>query len=377
MRIALIVPGFSRDAGHWAIPALQNLACQLAQTHEVTVFSLRYPEADVYRFNGLTHVALGGGTRRGLAVLPLWRKAVGAIVAAHRQRPFDILHAFWVDEPGLTAVLAAHQIKRPVIASVGGGELIYLPDIQYGAQKSAARRQMIRFALRRANLVTTGSAYQLALCRKQGTPATKSYLAPLGVDTDLFRPQPPADWRRPTIVQAASLSGVKNQALLLDVLRQVRPDLPGARLLLAGEGSLEPALRELAARYGVADRVEWVGKRPYPQMPTFYAQGHLYLQTSRHEAQGMAVIEALACGLPALGTPVGVMPQVAAAPPQETAEDLAAPIPSLLQPDHYKEQRGRARQIAIELYNIAHCTALFVQLYEIALADYEPERHLR
>jgi glycosyltransferase involved in cell wall biosynthesis len=145
-------------------------------------------------------------------------------------------------------------------------------------------------------------------------------------------------------VQAASLTGVKNQALLLDVLRQVRPDLPGVRLLLAGEGPLEPALRELAVRYGVADRVEWVGKRPYPHMPAFYQQGHLYLQTSRHESQGMAVIEALACGLPVLGTPVGVLPQIAAAPPQETAVALAAQIPPLLQPDHYARQRQQARQ---------------------------------
>jgi glycosyltransferase involved in cell wall biosynthesis len=368
MRIALITPGFSRDADHWAIPALQNLAVYLAKEHEVTIFSMRYPEAGVYQFGGLTHVALGGGTRRGLASLPLWREGVQAIVAVHRRCPFDILHSFWVDEPGLMAILAARQIKRPVIASIGGGELVYMPDIQYGSWGSVIRRQTIRLVLRRANLVTVGSDYQLRICLAQAISQDKCRLAPLGVDVDLFRPRSRANWSSPTLVQAASLSGVKNQEMLLEVLRLIRPHLPGVRLLLAGDGIMAQSLRDLAVRYGVAHQVEWPGKQPYPQMPAFYPQGHLYLQTSRHESQGVSVIEAMACGLPVLGTPVGILPQVAAAPPQRTADGLAAQIQSLLQPADYEAQQRRARQQAVEAFSLENTTANFVKLYEEALA---------
>jgi glycosyltransferase involved in cell wall biosynthesis len=367
MRIALVVPGFSRDADHWAIPFLQNLACEMAKAHEVVVFSLRYPEAGVTQFGGLTHIALGGGTRAGVASLGVWGRAVQAIVAAHRQRPFDVLHAFWVDEPALAAVLAAKRIRLPVVATAIGGELVYLPDIQYGTQGSAVRRQLIRFALRHADVVTAGSEYQLALCHAHGVPPAKSVLAPLGVDTTLFCPQPTADWRQPAIVQAASLIGVKNQALLLDVLRQARRHIPRLRLLLAGEGPLAQPLRELAARYGVADGVEWVGARPYPAMPAFYQQGHLYLQTSRHESLGMAVVEGLACGLPALGTPVGILPEIAAAPPQSTAEPLADQVAHLLQPEVYKVAQARARQQAEALFRLSDTTGRFVRLYEEAV----------
>lgn len=371
MRIALIAPGFSRDGDDWAIPALQSLAAGLAQQHEVHVFSLRYPPAAVNRFAGLTHHAVGGGERTGIASLDVWRRALQAILAAHRRAPFHLFHAFWVDEPALAATLAGKMLGRPALASAGGGELVYFPDIDYGTGGSAARRLLIRLALRGATAVTAGSTYQRQLCLNHGLPPEKVKVMPLGVDVDRFRVRAgPSPEEELFIVQAASLAPVKQQSLLLEIMAQVRETAPAARLLLAGDGPLRRTLENQAEALGLENAICWRGHVPHPQMTAVYQQGRLYLQTSRHESQGMAVLEAMACGLPALGTPVGILRQVAAAPPAWEAERLAAQVVALLTDGAlYRRQRARARRLVETRFSLEGAVYGFLELYETLLRN--------
>ncbi|MCI0393319.1 MAG: glycosyltransferase family 4 protein [Chloroflexi bacterium] len=365
MRIALLVPGFSRDADDWAIPALQNLAGALAHEHDVHVFSLRYPAAGHYTFGGLIHHATGGGQRFGLASVGIWWRTLQAIIRQHRQAAFDVLHAFWADEPGLTAVLAGAVLRRPALISLGGGELTYLADVGYGTQGSRLRRRLIRFALRQATLVTAGSCYQLGLARRQGAPADRLRLAPLGVNTELFRPGPLLPWQQPTLIQAAALTPVKNQALLLETLALVREQMPQARLVVAGGGSLDNSLAQLAQRLRLSDNITWQQAVHHLAMTPIYQQAHLYMQSSRHESQGVAVLEALACGLPAIGTPVGLLPEVACLPPAWTAGALAGQIIQLFSDEAaYLELRQQARQMAENRYSLPTTTAAFVGFYQ-------------
>ena len=364
MRVALLLPGFSRSADDWAIPALQTLACRMARRHDVHVFSLRYPAAGRYRFCGLTHHAIGGGSRFGIASLSVWKQAIRAVVGEHRRAPFDVLHAFWVDEPGLAAVIAGALLRRPVVASAAGGEVVYFPDLQYGTWGSLYRRLLVGFVLRRATLVTAGSAYQRELCLARGAPAIRTRLAPLGVDLQHFSPGVMPAWECPTIIQAASLTPVKNQAMLLKALARIGEKLPAVRLLLAGGGPLEPALREEAQRQGVAGQVRWEGRVSFPEMPGIYLQGHLYLQTSRHESQGMSVLEAMACGLPAIGTPVGVLPEVAAHPVSNDVMHLVEQAVDLLSDRAtYRRCRQTARESVGKHYSLRLAVERFESVY--------------
>jgi glycogen(starch) synthase len=364
MRIALITPGFSADESDWAIPALQTLAVALARGHDLHVFSLRYPAAGRYAWGGFSHHAVGGGQRYGFASPGIWQKTISAVIAQHRQQPFDVLHAFWADEPGLVAVSAAAVIKRPVVVSIGGGELSYLPDIEYGTQRSFIRSQIIHLSFRGAKAVTAGSAYQLQLAQQQKLDITKASLIPLGVDTSRFKPAETTPSDRPTIVQAASLTPVKNQALLLETLVLIRKEIPGIHLLLAGDGPLRPELEALARSLHINNQITFAGAVPFEQMSGFFQQGHLYLQTSRHESQGMSVLEAMACGLPVLGAPVGVTADLAALPATSDPAKLAAQAVELLcDSELYETKRQEARQAVVDEYSLSQTIQRFQAIY--------------
>ena len=370
LNIAIIAPGFSKDADDWAIPALQSLATGLARKHEVRFFSLRYPATGRYTLGNLSHIAVGGGRSFGFSSIGVWKNAVRAIVREHAIRPFHLLHAFWADEPGLVAVLAGLRLRLPVIVSLGGGELTYLSDIDYGTQGSAVRRPIMRLSLGRAGLVSAGSEHQARLARERGVSQAKLRVVPFGVDTAIFALAPSPEWSRPTLVQAASLTAVKDQHLLLRVLARVKSSRPNIRLLLAGDGPQRQTLLGLAERLALIDDIEFRDKVDHPDMPAFYAAGHLYVQTSRHESQGMSVLEAMACGLPTVGTPVGVLPEIACRPPTWSEEQLAAQIIDILahkQP--YARLRGQARATVESGYSLVGTLERFQSLYRKLLRD--------
>ncbi len=82
-------------------------------------------------------------------------------------------------------------------------------------------------------------------------------------------------------------------------------------VLIGGEGPLREDLQSLAGDLGVADRVRLLGYLPEEQLPHYYQAADLVLMpTHELEGFGLVTVEALACGTPVLGTPVGAIPEV-------------------------------------------------------------------
>lgn len=98
---------------------------------------------------------------------------------------------------------------------------------------------------------------------------------------------------------------------LLTAMVQVRKDVPEVWLAIAGKGPLRETLEQQAQELGLTDQVKFLGYLPDEQLPLAYQAADLTVVPSQSlEGFGLILLESLACGTPALCTPVGGMPEV-------------------------------------------------------------------
>ncbi len=307
MKIGVVVPGFSASESDWCIPALLSLVRDLARSHRVRVFALRYPHRrGTYSIHASTVEAFGGAQVRGLARLPLLLRAIAAIRREHRREPFDVLHAFWADEPGFVAVRAARSLGVPSVVTLLGGELVSLPEIGYGGRRSRLNRIFAARALEGASRVTAGSTSLASLARPRAQPE----FLPIGVDLERFSPGdavPSLLAGKTRLLHVASLVPVKDQRTLLRAFVRVGGALPDAALNVVGTGPLEGELRSLSKALGIERRVVFHGAVPHHELPSYYRSADLAVMSSLHEGQEWVTQEAAACGRTTVGTRVGVV----------------------------------------------------------------------
>jgi glycosyltransferase involved in cell wall biosynthesis len=157
---------------------------------------------------------------------------------------------------------------------------------------------------------------------------------PIGIAIDPRAPLArPRRGHKRRLLQVASLNRVKDQSLLLRALAIVR-QRADVHLDLVGEDTLGGELQRDAAALGLTDAVTFHGFVRHTELGRFYQSADLYVQSSRHEAAGVSVLEAAAHGLPVVGTEVGYVddwtPHAAFGVPPGDAAALASAIAHLL-----------------------------------------------
>ncbi len=325
MRLAMVVTGGLHPSGReQVVPSLLALFERLARTHEVHAFALRHlPTPQSYPLLGFTVHDLG----RPSAPLGLKRRvqtyALRTAMAAHG--PFDAVHGFWADPSGQLASRMGRHFGIPSVATCDSGEFVSMPEIGYGSQRTARGRSAVREACDQATRVHVCTTFMQMLASRHGVTAT---VIPLGIATQAGGASRPARANTLRLLQIASLSHVKNQVVLIEAVALLARDTD-VRLDLVGEDTLDRALHAYARDLGVADRVIFHGFVANDQHEPFL-NADIYVQSSRHEAAGVSVLEAAAAGIPVVGTRVGYVadwsPDRAVAVDAKTPKALADAI---------------------------------------------------
>jgi glycosyltransferase involved in cell wall biosynthesis len=170
---------------------------------------------------------------------------------------------------------------------------------------------------------------------------------PNGVDTNGVPQAAHGDRPRPRVVCVARLLHGKRHAVILQALAQLRADGIEFECELVGDGPWLPALRELTSELGLYDCVVFAGTQPAPQVRERLAAAHVFVLASIWEALPGSVLEAMAAGLPLVGTNVNgirelvVDGETGMLVPPEDPGGLAAALGALLGDPKQRRVMGR------------------------------------
>jgi glycosyltransferase involved in cell wall biosynthesis len=367
MKIGLIVPGgVDRSGRVLVIPVLLALIERLARNHKVVVVSLD-PNTRPSEYELLGARVVNLGLTKARTHLSWTAITLGKLMSALRAAGggFDLLHAFWTFPQGTVGVVAGSLLRIPVVVSIGGGELVWLPTIHYGGMRTLRSRITMSATLRKASAVSGPSTYVM---RDATRIRPDIQWIPTGVDTTIFggsiKRACGAPWH---LVQVAGLNKVKDQETLLRAVRQVATVCPHIALDCIGVDVLNGRVQALAHDLGIADLVRFHGVLAVDEIAPFYHKAHLFVQSSLHESMGAAVLEASAAGVPIVGTNVGILaemaPRAAVAVPVSDPGALAKGILELLNDFRRRESLALAAQNFARTYDADWTVAQFEAMY--------------
>lgn len=310
----------------------------------------------------------------------MWRCALhGARVAASAEAGvhWDVVHAHFGNN-AVSALVAAPQWRSRLVANFHGHDATSVPKLHGW---TAYRR-----ILGDAHAVAHSAFIEDRL--RQCTDL-RIHRVTMGVDLDRFLQSPrPSAWPSPLkLLSVGRLTQQKGHAQAIEAMCCLARRHPTVeiRLAIVGDGPERARLQSMIRHLGLTSRVELLGSVPYAEMPALYRQHHVLLlaaqatRDGQQEAFGRAAVEAMACGLPVVGCPIGGLPDTigpgGVVADGFDAKSIANAITQVLEqasPDAWAERtRNRAMDFSIQYMAADYAAIADLIMREAGDADAE------
>ncbi|MBW8886712.1 MAG: glycosyltransferase family 4 protein [Fibrobacteres bacterium] len=236
------------------------------------------------------------------------------VARIHARDPIDVIDGHYIYPDANAALEAGRMLGVPVVLSARGTDLNFYPQLP-------AIRPLLRKNLAACDHLICVCSDLKKVALELGMEDARVSVIGNGVDTDKFRPVDaaaaraklglPADAR--IILSVGHLIERKGFHILLRAFAKLR-DRGGLRVAIVGDGEMRQELKRLAADLGIAGSVIFPGAVGNSALPDWYGACDLFVMASSREGWPNAVTEALACGLPLVGTKVWGMPEIVTSP---------------------------------------------------------------
>ena len=274
----------------------------------------------------------------------------------------ELVHAHYALPAGAAALPFARGHGRPLAISVHGGD-VYGPALM-----GPEARARVAGVLGHAAAVLCNSAATLERAAALGVARERMEVVHLGAEPP--SPAPPKH-QRPTVATLAHVVPRKRHADVAYALTELRRRGRELDWVVIGDGPALAAVRALAVELGVDERVRWLGQLAPGTALAQLARAHVMAMPSLDEAFGVAYVEALACGVPAIGCRGEGGPEEIAALGAGMllvpARDPAALADAIERALSDAELAAAARRTAAERFSWERCGRTTVSAYARAL----------
>jgi len=295
-----------------------------------------------------------------LLLIPFFFCHTAAI--ARQARDCDLIHANWTLS-AISAWAGYPLHRKPCLVTVQGSDI-------FQAGKIPLIRAVTRRALKHTKTVLALSqSLAEETSRLTDIPREKIQVVPNGVNLEKFPFAEPQE-RENLLLFVGSLIERKGGQHLIDAMPQVLRQFPGYQLVLIGEGPLKETWQAQISRLGLQDQVKLIGTQSQAEIAAWMRRAHLFVLPSLEEGQGVVFVEALASGLPCLGTNAGgipdvVTPQVGRLVTPGNSSELAQVICDILEDQAgWEAMCFAARQRAETYYDWDRIAARLIEIYQ-------------
>jgi L-malate glycosyltransferase len=297
-----------------------------------------------------------------------------AEVAEHAH--LDLLHVHYALPHAISAILAREMsdgngVRLKVVTTLHGTDITivgqdrsYLPITRWGIEQSDNVTAVSRY-------LTEMTVRELGVRRSVET-------IPNFIDPNRYRPDGASSFAKTlvrdgeaAVIHVSNFRPVKRIRDVLAIFDRIRQKIP-ARLLLIGDGPERSMAERVARQRGFEDRATFLGN--VASIETVLPVAKVMLLPSDSESFGLAALEAMACGVPVIGTSAGGLPEVVEEGvcgflrPVGDVEGMAEAALSLLQdPERWRSFSSEARRIAVEEFPTDEIVSRYRRLYEATL----------